>query len=94
MSTIAIIAIVIGVLIVLALIWFATRGSQTAKRKRVEKEHHKAELGHAAERERSEAEAHRAKARASHAEEERKAHEHERRAAELDRERGAKSGRG
>jgi flagellar biosynthesis/type III secretory pathway M-ring protein FliF/YscJ len=92
MSTGVIIAIVVGVLILLAIVWFASRGSEGAKRKREMREHRKAELGHAAERERAKAEAHRAEARAEGAEKERKAHEHERRARELEEERGRGGG--
>jgi F0F1-type ATP synthase membrane subunit b/b' len=88
MSTIVIIAIIVGVLIVAALIYFVTRGSDRAKRSRAEKEHRGLEMRHAADRERAEADAHHAKARAESAEAERKAHEHERRASELEREAG------
>ena len=55
MSTIAIVAIVVGVIVVLALLYFATRGSAA---KREQKRHRREELGHAASRERHEADAH------------------------------------
>ena len=93
MSTGLVIAVVIGILILLAIVWFATRGSEGAKRKREIGEHRKAERGHAAERERAKAEAHRAQARAERSEEERKAHEHERRAREPEGEGGGRFGR-
>ena len=90
MSTGVIIAIVVGVLILLAIVWFATRGSEKAKRKRADRENRRAELGHAAERERAKAEARRAEGRAEHAEKEREAHEHERKARELEHEGGGR----
>ena len=88
MSTTAIVLIVIGLLIVLALLYFATRGSEKAKAKRHEKRHRQAELGRAAERERHQAAAHKARARAARADEERKAHAHDGRAVALEREAG------
>ena len=82
MSTLAIVAIVVGAVILLALIYFATRGP---KQRRAQDRRHREVIGrHEAERERAEAEAHRAKARAAHAEEQRLAHEHERRADEIE----------
>ena len=81
MSTTAIVLIAVGVLILIAVIYFATRGSTE---KREAKRHREQELGRAADREHHKADEHRSRARAQHAEEERKAHEHERQARELE----------
>ncbi len=81
MSTTTIILIAIGVLILLAIVYFATRGSSE---KREAKRHREKELARGAERERHKADEHRSRARAQRAEGERKAHEHDRKAHELE----------
>ena len=62
MSTIAIIAIVVGAIIIIALLFALV--TRTTKRKRVERRQRQVEAGHAAERERAHADAQRAQAEA------------------------------
>jgi FtsZ-interacting cell division protein ZipA len=89
MSTIAIIAIVVGALLLIGLLVFAMRSAKPKReQKRIVRRHRQEEIRHEAERERAAAEAEHAQARASRHDAERKAHEHERRAAELDGEAG------
>jgi F0F1-type ATP synthase membrane subunit b/b' len=89
MSTGAVVAIVIGALVVLAVLYFVIRSAKPKReQKRIVRRHRQEEIRHEAERERAAAEAEHAQARASRHDAERKAHEHERRAAELDGEAG------